>query len=177
MKIIIPSQAEVSEFPVHHEESLLASGEPFKSIVTRDDVLNKPIKCYDCEDGYMNIDPLLSEEASLLEGAQRMNMFDFTPMKPVVVYRCMSCGSHGDARELPLRKTKLVKKQVDLREVARACEPKKGQTWAAKRGLPVETCPINKNPCYKELWKVCPHIGNDGFSDLVNSPGIVKLET
>lgn len=171
MAIIIPSKEEISEFPIH-SDNLIVPQDAYKTILTKEDVAKEKIKCLNCEEGYLVPDTARSREANVKQRALRYNAFNFKSFDEITIYYCSDCNSQHDARELASQTAKLIKKSPDLRGIAKACKPNVGQGWAAKKGFKVQTCPINKNPCYEELWKVCPHIGNDEHYDLVNAPGI-----
>jgi hypothetical protein len=141
-------------------------------LYTKDDAIKSSFDCPECDFGTMSFDEEASVRETLIDFAIKLNRIEELPRDVSYIFKCSNCSFYLDTDRASVLLNRFIKKAEDLREVARLCNPKQGQTWAAKEKLPVEICPINENPCFSELWKVCPHIGNDIESDLVNNPHI-----
>ena len=141
-------------------------------IFTEEEAIRSTYPCPDCDGMSLKMDEDLMIKETERENAYRMN--DLKPkLKDYIrMFKCHTCEATFDSLQLSNALSRMVHKKLDLRELAKQCNPHKGQTWSAGTGFPVETCSINGNPCYLELWRVCPHIGNDDVSDWLSNKDI-----
>ena len=136
------------------------------SIFDKEDAIKQTYHCPSCDEKTFQVDGMLTTMLRREKRAYGINEMGISSGKDAYMFLCTTCGYKMDSTKFDSNIFKIIKKSEDLTDIAMNCNPYKGQTWAAKSGFPVEICSINKNPCFKELWRVCPHIGNADLNEL-----------
>lgn len=145
----------------------LQTSDDLKLIFDKEDAIKQSYHCPSCDEKTFKVDGVLTTLLRKEKRAHELNDMSLAPDKEAYMFRCTTCNYKMDSTKFDSNIFKIVKKAEDLTDIAMNCNPYKGQTWAAKSGFPTEICSINKNPCFRELWKVCPHIGNADLNELL----------
>jgi len=148
-------------------ETIVEPGK-ISSVYDKEAAIKDSYYCSSCDNKTLQVDSVLTDKARKEKRAYALNDLSEESVNDTFIFYCSNCGNILDSKKIDSNYVKLVKKSKNLTDVAMNCNPYKGQTWSAKSRFPTEICPINKNPCLSELWKVCPHIGNAELNEIMN---------